>query len=85
MYDRSTSTNKVIEAFLDPFARKQRPYMEFLPQKPLLLSISKDLSYKHDIHGGIRYASRTLYHRYPVGVGIKLAESGSHPGPYRHQ
>ena len=51
--------------------------MDLHPQKPLVLSISKDLSYKHNIlQGGYHYASYKLYHRYPVGVGIKQVYLG---------
>ena len=50
-----------------------------------MLSILIDLSYKHDIHGGIRYASHKLNHRHQVGVGIKLAELGSHTGHNWHK
>ena len=37
MYDRSTSTNKVNEAYLDIFDRKQRPYNEIPPSKAALV------------------------------------------------
>ena len=53
MYDRSTSTNKVSEAHLNLFARKQRPYNGIPPSKPLLLSISSTTYMV-----GNRYASR---------------------------
>ena len=53
MYGRSTSTNKVNEAHLDSFARKQRPYNGIPPSKAALIE-----HIKHDIHRGNRYASR---------------------------
>ena len=53
IYGRVTSTNKVNEANLDIFARKQRPYNEIPPSKSTLME-----HIKHDIHGCNRYASR---------------------------
>jgi hypothetical protein len=81
MYDRSSSTNKVNDARLDLFARKQSPYNGIPPSRAALVEhMKRSVLQAGHTWGQSLCISRKLYHHLPGGVGKKIAEFGSHTG-----